>query len=170
MDITEAYKFCPRCGAKLSKQPSHLQCLSCGLSLYTNPKPVQSLILKNNKDEYLFVVRAIEPRKDYLDFPGGFVEQGETFEDTSRREAKEELGIDIGELTYLCSHIDEYLYQDINYKVTGVAYTAQLPAGSVLRPADDVSGVEFYKLADIPMERLAWPSMRKMIQKIKQHK
>lgn len=166
MEVDKVFKYCPRCG-NLGEPDKHmLACTNCSLHTYFNPKPVQCLILKNADDEYLFVVRSIEPRKGYLDFPGGFVEAGENFEQTTRRELKEELGIDVGELKYLCSSIDEYLYQDVNYKVSGVAYTADLPEGAKLIPADDVSGVEFYKLSDIPTDRLAWPSMREMIAKL----
>ncbi|OGL36553.1 hypothetical protein A3F38_03060 [Candidatus Saccharibacteria bacterium RIFCSPHIGHO2_12_FULL_48_21] len=167
MDIKEAYRYCPRCGAKFNKQPGHLQCPDCGLSYYLNSKPVQSVILKNEKDEYLFVVRSVEPRKGYLDFPGGFVEEGENFEDSSRREIREEIGIDIGGLEYLSTHADEYLYQGINYKVSGITYLGVLPKNVEFKPADDVESCELYRLSDIPMSRLAWPSMHEMIANLK---
>lgn len=166
MELLEAYKFCPRCSKPLSKLDNHLHCAFCGLVFYQNPKPVQSLILKNEKNEYLLVIRAIEPKKGYLDFPGGFVEEGENFEEASRREAREELGIDIGDLEYLNSHTDEYLYQGINYKVTGVVFTGTLLKDTKIKVDDDVAGYEFYKLNKIPMDRLAWPSMHEMIKKL----
>jgi ADP-ribose pyrophosphatase YjhB (NUDIX family) len=170
MEVNEAFRYCPRCGSQGTADEHMLACPECGLHTYFNPKPAQSLILKNDKDEYLFVVRSAEPRKGYLDFPGGFAEAGEDFEQTSRRELKEELGIEVGRLKYLSAHADEYLYQGVNYKVSGVSYTAELPKNAELTPADDVSGVEFYKLKNVPMDRLAWPSMREMIAKLKQLK
>lgn len=167
MQVQDAFNFCPRCGAKFNKQPGFSKCPACGLNYYFNPKPVQSAILKNDKGEYLFVVRAVEPRKGCLDFPGGFVEEGENFEETTRREIKEELGIDLVKLEYLSTHVDEYLFDGINYKVSGVTYLGELPKGAELKPADDVSGVEFYKLEDIPMDRLAFTSMHEMVEMLK---
>jgi hypothetical protein len=70
-------------------------------------------------------------------------------------------------LKYLSTTVDEYLYQDVNYQVSGVTYTGELPKDAKLVPADDVSGVEFYRLEEIPMERLAWPSMHEMIATLK---
>jgi ADP-ribose pyrophosphatase YjhB (NUDIX family) len=168
MDIKEAFSFCPRCGAKFDKLAAYHKCPSCGLAYYFNPKPVQSVILFNDKDEILFVIRGVEPRKGFLDFPGGFVDQNENFEETSRREVKEELGIDIGELEYLSSHTDDYLFDNILYKVSGVTYTGRLPAGAELKPADDVSGYEFYKLKDVPLDRISFPSIREMLEKLAQ--
>jgi NAD+ diphosphatase len=167
MEVRQVFKYCPRCGSRGTADEHMLACPKCGLHTYFNPKPVQSVILKNENDEYLFVVRAIDPRKGYLDFPGGFVEAGENFEQTTRRELKEELGIEVGELKYLSTTVDEYLYQDVNYQVSGVTYTGELPKDAKLVPADDVSGVEFYRLEEIPMERLAWPSMHEMIATLK---
>jgi NAD+ diphosphatase len=167
MDAKEVYKFCPRCGAKFAAKTDILKCDACGLSFYVNPKPVMSVILLNDKDEIMFTIRAIEPRKGYLDFPGGFTEEGENLEDTTRREIKEELGIEIGELEYLSTDGDRYLYDGINYHTTGVTYLGKLPKGAEIKPADDVESVEFYKIEDIPMDQLAWPSMRRMIEALK---
>lgn len=167
MEVKDAFKFCPRCSSQFKNEASYLKCPVCGLSYYLNPKPVQSVIIKNDKDEYLFVVRSIEPRKGYLDFPGGFVEVGENFEQTTRRELKEELGIEVGKLTYLSSHTDDYLYDGIKYKVIGVTYLAELLKGAELKPADDVSAIEWHKLDKIPTDRIAWSSMLEIISKLK---
>lgn len=167
MDVKQAFGFCPRCGAKFDKLEHYHKCRNCGLRYYFNPKPVQSVILFNEKSEILFVVRAVEPRKGCLDFPGGFVELNENFEDATRREAKEELGIDVTDLKYLSTHTDDYLFEDIRYHVSGVTYTGRLPQGVNLKPADDVAGYEFYKLEDIPIDRLAFKSMHEMVDKLK---
>lgn len=167
MDIREAFRYCLRCGTRTELKEKYLHCPKCGLDFYLNPKPAQSVVLLNDKQEILFVVRAAEPMKGYLDFPGGFVDEDEDFEQSIRREVKEELGINVGELHYLISDYDEYLFQGVNYKVMGASYYGDLPKNVRPKPLDDVSGVEFYKLEDVPMERLAWKSMPRLLSVLK---
>jgi 8-oxo-dGTP diphosphatase len=59
---------------------SYESCLFCG-----------GLIVKDNK--ILLVKITYGSNKDYWMIPGGFVEDGETFEEAAIREVKEETGI-----------------------------------------------------------------------------
>lgn len=167
MEEKEAFKYCPRCGSRFNKKIKYLNCSSCGLNFYLNPRPALSVILINDNDEYLFAVRAFEPRKNYLDFLGGFVDRNEDFEEAARREIKEEAGVEVGPLTFLSTHKDEYLFQNINYQVVGITYLGELPRGSKLKADDDVSGFEYYRIDQIPMNRLAWKSMHEMVSQLK---
>ncbi|HVX58873.1 MAG TPA: NUDIX domain-containing protein [Candidatus Saccharimonadales bacterium] len=172
MEIRDAYKFCPRCGAQGKSDDYRLSCPGCGLSTYFSPKPVQEIVLENAAGEILLCVRAADPGKGLLDFPGGFVEPDETFEESVRREVKEELGIDIdvNDFEYLSSSFNKYPYQGIDYPVVGTSFLAKLPAGAKIRPGDDVADVEFYKLEDVPMDRLAWPPDVELIKLLKKRK
>lgn len=163
--MKETFRFCPRCGAEAEVSQRMMSCPKCGLDTYFSPKPVQEIVLENDKGELLLCVRGVEPRKGYLDFPGGFVEPGETFEESLQREVKEELGIDIEpkNMRYLRSDYTKYLFQGVDYDVVGTSYWAKLPADAKITPADDVAGVEFYKLEDVPADRLAWDTSRELL-------
>lgn len=162
----QAFKFCLRCGAKAQPKDNHLACKSCGLNFYLNPKACTSVVLKDRGGKYLFVKRATEPKKGYWDFPGGFAEENEDFEECSRREVKEELGIEIGDLEYLGTHKDHYDHQGVTYITIGVSYLANFPENAKLQPADDVSDYKFFGLEEIPKAKLAFAMMHEMIKEL----
>lgn len=161
MDEIHTYRYCPRCGKDLELMDSHLQCNSCGLSVYTNPRPCTSLLLRDDEGKYLLVERAVEPKKGWWDLPGGFVEKNETFEAGARREALEELGVQLSNLEYFSSYHDIYEFQGVVYPTLAVCFTAEIEKAMELKSGDDVASYKFFALEDVPLDRLAFGSMHK---------
>jgi len=160
MEMIEAYKFCPRCGANFERKDDLLQCNKCGLSFYINPKPTTTVILVNDNGEYLLTKRAFDPGKGLWDFPGGFVEHSETFEQNAQRELREELNIEIGQLHYIGSVSVPYLFQEVNYATLSVVFISKFLKNAEPRPGDDVSSYQFFAPDKVPMDKLAFPAMR----------
>ncbi len=92
------YKFCPSCKTELTYKKidgrDRLSCSKCGFVLWSNPKPVVSLLI-NKGDEVLLVQRAKEPLYGYWCLPGGFLEYEESPQVGLMRELKEELGSEV---------------------------------------------------------------------------
>jgi mutator protein MutT len=93
-------RYCQVCGHHLvermveAEKRRRLQCESCGFIHYLNPRVVVAIIVEN-AGRVLLQQRAVEPRRGYWTFPGGFLEYGEMPEDGARRETKEEVGLDV---------------------------------------------------------------------------
>lgn len=156
------FTYCPRCGSQFVKKPPNLlECNDCHLQFYINPKPTTAILLINQKDEILFVVRKNDPKKGMLDLPGGFVDINETLEDGMVREIHEELGIHVSikNLTYLGSTVDEYSYGDIDGRTINAMYGAKLPENAQIVPADDVEDFLFISPKNIPYEKMAFQGM-----------
>jgi ADP-ribose pyrophosphatase YjhB (NUDIX family) len=93
-------RYCVECGHYLverlirGEDRRRLQCEGCGHIHYLNPRVVVSVIVENS-GRILLQQRAIEPRRGFWTFPGGFLEVGETAEAGALRETKEEVGLDV---------------------------------------------------------------------------
>lgn len=159
MDI---YRFCPKCGSRAERKlPNLLICPNCGYDFYINPASTNAVILENSKGEILIVKRKFEPKKGYLDLPGGFVEPGESLEQSAIREVKEELGIDIAAAKYFNSYPDEYLFQGVNIKTLGFILTASVANDIKITVSDDVAEARFYKRNELPLEKIAFESLKR---------
>lgn len=158
------YKFCPKCGGQADKKlPNLLICSNCGYNYYLNPAPTNAIILENEAGEILLVKRRFEPQKGFLDLPGGFIEIDESMEESSFREIKEELGIDIKEVKYFASYPDIYLYQGINVKTLGLTLTGKIEGNPTLNPSDDVEEAIFFKKDEIPVDKVAFESIKRAL-------
>lgn len=95
-----ANRFCGRCGRKtaLYKVERAVYCEGCGNIVYPTISPVIMVGITNG-DKLLLTHYANRPYKRYA-LVAGFVEIGETLEDTVRREVMEEVGLKVKNITY----------------------------------------------------------------------
>jgi NAD+ diphosphatase len=108
----------------------------------------------------LAIKRGQEPKKGMLDLPGGFLDPNETAEDGLKREIKEELNIDLGDLKYLGSYPNIYKYKGVLYHTCDLFFHSKI---NVL-PADlDRTEIEELILLDpkeIPLDKFAFESTK----------
>jgi mutator protein MutT len=164
MDLLESYKHCTYCGGKVTASDRKFTCTTCKGLRYVNPSPaVTALIFRNN--EILLVKRAINPSKNKWDFPGGFVDLNENYEDAIKREMMEELGIKLKNIKYFNSITERYLFKGVNEYVLVVNFLAEIESGN-LKPDDDVSEAKFFELNEALNVDLGFPSMKKVISEL----
>lgn len=93
-------RYCQTCGHFLVERflpaegRQRLQCESCGLVHYMNPRVVAAVVV-SHEGRVLLQQRAIDPRRGYWTFPGGFLEIGESTAAGAARETREEVGLDV---------------------------------------------------------------------------
>ena len=164
MNVLKDFQYCPRCKHELSLNDNYVKCNTCSFQFYDNPRPGTAVLLQNENEEYLLVRRAEEPYRGMLDLPGGFVISNETLLQGAKRELREETGIEISELAYYGSYPDVDLYDGITYSVIGVVFAGKISGNQTLKLSRESTAYAFFKLADIPLHEIAYPSMRQLFQ------
>jgi ADP-ribose pyrophosphatase YjhB (NUDIX family) len=160
-------KFCPRCGHVFSPVPPQLlRCRTCHLEWFINPRPCNAIIIANDRGEILLTKRAHNPAKGLWDLPGGFVNIGETLEQSVIREGYEELGVQLGDVEYLFSGPDRYLFSGINAHTIGAVFRAVVKGGT-LKANDDVAEIRFVPVDKVPYDKLAFPVLRETLRKFR---
>ncbi len=160
--MLDKFKFCPQCKNRLRVVNRRaLDCQNCRFHFYISPATTNAVILVNNKNEILLTKRRFPPKKSYWDLPGGFVEFGETVEQSVIREIKEELGLTIkhGDLRYLGSYWSYYPYKGIRYQTLCFAFIAKYQ-GEKITTNDDVIEYRFYSKHQIPFNKLSFTDIK----------
>ncbi len=162
MKPSSFFHHCPRCGAKQINAPEGLVfvCAECGFTLHFSSAIGTATFIERDDGCVLFIRRAKEPAKGKLAPPGGFVDIGETAEQGMRREIREEVGLEVADVRYLCSHMNRYVYKDVAYPVLDLFFVARALTPENARALDDVAGLIWLQPDAVAMEEIAFPSMR----------
>lgn len=95
--------FCPRCATRLEMRTfgheKRLVCPACHFVHFRDPK-VAVIALITCEQQVLLSLRSIEPQKGKWAIPGGYMDAGEMPEEALRREMREEMALELGEVTF----------------------------------------------------------------------
>ena len=167
--MSSLIQYCPACGAKsfVPNSPKSFLCGECDFILYFNAIAAVAAVIES-EDEILLAVRGKNPGLGLLDLPGGFIDHKETVEDGLIRELKEELGLDVGPREalyplYLGSFPNSYTYRGITYETVDMFYHITLDPKPNLKADDDVAELVWVPKNDIPMDKIAFPSIRNIL-------
>jgi ADP-ribose pyrophosphatase YjhB (NUDIX family) len=154
------FRRCPRCGEALAAAGANpLACAACGFTFFFNPTVSAAAIVLRADGHALFIRRGHEPALGALAFVGGFIDAGESPEDALRREMREEVGIELAEVRYLCARPNVYPYRGVSYHVVDLIFVARAADGAQPRVLDGVAAVEWHDPRAVDPATLAFPSM-----------
>ena len=156
--MKDFFKMCPSCGSRNIQFPNNRKwvCPDCGFELYNNVAAATGVIFCDDENNILFELRAREPKFGCYDLPGGFLEPDETAEDAAVRECREELGVEIKEMKYICTNPNTYEYKGFQF------------IKSLKIEEEELSGLVSVKMEteqDVDNAPLAFESARKTLKK-----
>lgn len=161
------FKFCPKCSTPLEMAREHgterPTCPSCGFIHYLNPAPAAGAVIVEG-GKILLVKRAHEPAIGKWSIPAGFMEWGESPEETTIRELKEEtnLEIELDGLFHVYSGDD-----DPRTRAVLILYFAKASRGSLVA-GDDAAEARWFGVDEFPTDdKVAFESHRQALAKLR---
>jgi ADP-ribose pyrophosphatase YjhB (NUDIX family) len=128
-----------------------------------------AILLHRDQDEdadrILLLVRGTEPERGKLDFPGGFIDPGESAEDALQREIREEIGVSVVSLTYFWSAPNRYEYRGVTYSTCDLVFTGRTHDSPAHVQESEISGYRLIKPEDIDLQEIAFPSLREALRR-----
>ena len=96
-------RFCGACGTPTERMPGEraMRCPSCGTTAY--PRLTPAVIVRVDRGDELLLAQGVRFPAAFYSVLAGFVEPGESLEDTIHREILEEVGVEVTDLRYFGS-------------------------------------------------------------------
>lgn len=138
------HQFCGRCATPtIHKAPLFERfCPSCNLSFFPRISP--SIIVLVYREDELVMARSPHFAPGIYGLIAGFVEIGESLEDTIHREVKEEVGLQVKNIRYFGSQ--PWPFPDSFM----VAFTAEYASGELVIDNEEIEDAGWYRYDNLP--------------------
>jgi NAD+ diphosphatase len=138
------HRCCGACGGPLEEHPTEAarKCGACGHVDYPGMFP--AVIVRVEKDGKILLARHAQRSQEFYTCLAGYVEVGESLEEAVHREVREEVGIELDAVRYVCSQPWPYPNQLM------LAFTAKWKSGELVLQPDELSDARWFDQADLP--------------------
>jgi NAD+ diphosphatase len=139
------HRFCGRCGTPTELAPGEraMRCPACRLMAFPRLAPA-IITLVTNGDEAL-LARGVQFPIPMYSCLAGFVEPGETMEQAVHREVKEEVGIDLADVTYISSQPWPFPHSLM------LGFRATYGGGDIVCDPKEILDAQWYRRDELPM-------------------
>lgn len=136
--------YCGRCGNTLafSSALSALTCKACGH--FSFPRLSPACIVLVTRGEEILLARSPHFSSGIYSLLAGFVEAGESAEACAKREVKEEVGIDITNLSYFGTQTWPFPHSLM------IGFFAEYAGGDIVLQADEIEDAQWFTKENLP--------------------
>ncbi len=144
MEWDRNHQYCSRCAAATEprREERSRACPACRYTTYPPVTPAIMILITRGRE--ILLARKPEWAPGRYSALAGFVEPGETLEDTVRRETREEVGVEIDDLRYFGSQPWPFPHSLM------IAFTAAYAGGEVRPDGVEIEEARFFDAAQLP--------------------
>ncbi|WP_243425555.1 NAD(+) diphosphatase [Clostridium paridis] len=140
-------RFCGKCGSEIHKLDNERakKCDACGTTYYPQLSP--AIIVSVIKGEEILLAHNLNFKEGLFSVIAGFVEAGETFEESVKREVMEEVGIKVNNIKYFGNQPWPFPNSVM------IGFTAEYESGEIKVDGTEIGEAKWFKkdkLPDIP--------------------
>jgi NAD+ diphosphatase len=138
------HRYCGRCGTPTRNKADERakECPSCGYVAYPRVSPAMMALVTRGRE--LLLARSHRFVNGVYSALAGFVEPGETIEDCVRREVREEVGVEIDQITYFASQSWSFPHSLM------IAYTAEYAGGDIKLEDAEIADAQWFAVDALP--------------------
>lgn len=144
IDWYRNHRFCGTCGTPTIHHGNErtLVCESCTLHFFPRISPC--VIMLVTKGEKMLLARSSRFKSDFYSCLAGFIEIGETPEDTVHREVREEVDLQIKNVRYLSSQSWPFPSQLM------LGFLAEYDSGEIVPEPSEIADAKWFDIDDLP--------------------
>jgi NAD+ diphosphatase len=138
------HRYCGVCGNKTSQHEDQraLFCDNCGEQYFPRINPCAIMLVTRGSE--VLLARSARFRSGFFSCLAGFIEVGETAEDTVRREVMEEVGVEVENIRYIKSQSWPFPSQLM------LGFHADYKSGEIVPEPGEIEEAAFYDVNDLP--------------------
>ncbi len=139
------HRFCGRCGTETTASASERSrtCPRCGLQHFPRISP--AVIVRIQDGERMLLARSPHFAPGVYSTLAGFVEPGESLEDTVAREIREEVGVEVRDIRYFGSQPWPFPNSLM------VGFVADFAGGEIRIDPSEIEDARWFTLDDLPL-------------------
>lgn len=145
LDWDRDHQYCSRCGTPTRRRDNERArvCSACGFTSYPPVSPAIMVLVTRGR-EILLARKPVWPAGRFSAL-AGFVEPGETLEDTVVRETREEVGVEVRNIRYFGSQPWPFPHSLM------IAFTAEYAGGEITPDGEEIEEARWFDASKLPV-------------------
>lgn len=145
MEWDRTNQFCSRCGTKTLRKPEERgkECPDCGELFYPRISPAVIVLIRKGKE--ILLARSPNFPPDMYSLIAGFVEPGESAEAAVIREIREEVGIEVKNITYFGTQAWPFPNSLM------IGFTAEYDSGDIRPDGFEIEDAKWFSVENLPV-------------------